>query len=62
VAELEKETTMRDDSFNRSGTDRRQFSYSYHIPERRSGKDRRKGFDRRAGLVRRRRRDRRFSD
>jgi hypothetical protein len=62
VAELEKETAMRDDSCTRSGIDRRQFSYSYHIPERRSGKDRRKGFDRRAGLVRRRRRDRRFSD
>ncbi len=26
----------------RSGTDRRQFSYAAHIPERRSGKERRK--------------------
>ena len=28
-------------------TDRRQFSYSYHMPERRSGDDRREGNDRR---------------
>ncbi len=27
----------------RSGKDRRQFSYTAHIPERRSGTDRRKG-------------------
>ena len=25
--------------------DRRQFSYSIHVPERRSGKERRSGFD-----------------
>lgn len=31
----------------RLGVDRRQFSYDFHIPERRSGKDRRSGFDRR---------------
>ena len=34
----------------RSGIDRRQFSYSYHIPEKRSSKDRRNGIDRRSGL------------
>jgi hypothetical protein len=27
--------------------DRRQFSYSIHVPERRSGKERRSGFDKR---------------
>lgn len=31
----------------RSGIERRQFTYMFHIPERRSGKDRRSGFDRR---------------
>jgi len=31
----------------RSGIDRRRFSYTEHIPERRSGKERRSGFDRR---------------
>lgn len=37
----------------RSGIDRRRFSYSEHIPERRSGIDRRTGMDRRSGLDRR---------
>lgn len=31
----------------RCNYDRRQFSYSYHLPERRSGVDRRSGGDRR---------------
>jgi hypothetical protein len=31
----------------RSGIERRQFSYTQHIPEQRSGKDRRSGNDRR---------------
>ena len=35
------------------GFDRRQFSYTLHIPERRSGLDRRSGFDRRCGKDRR---------
>jgi hypothetical protein len=35
------------------GFDRRQFSYTLHIPERRSGMDRRSGFDRRCGSDRR---------
>ena len=30
-----------------SGVDRRQFSYDFHIPKRRSGLDRRSGIDRR---------------
>ncbi len=36
-----------DNDGRRSGLDRRQFSYDFHIPERRSGKDRRSGLDRR---------------
>ena len=40
-------------SCTRSGIDRRQFSYSYHIPERRSGWDRRKEFDRTDRWIRR---------
>ena len=36
-----------DNGGRRSGADRRQFSYSYHMPERRSGADRRSGSDRR---------------
>lgn len=35
------------------GFDRRQFSYTAHIPERRSGMERRTGFDRRCGKDRR---------
>jgi hypothetical protein len=35
------------------GFDRRQFSYTLHIPERRTGLDRRSGFDRRCGRDRR---------
>jgi len=37
----------------RSGIDRRQFSYTEHIPARRSNKDRRSKLDRRNGLDRR---------
>ena len=37
----------------RSGIDRRQFSYNFHIPERRSTRDRRAGKDRRTGKDRR---------
>jgi len=36
-----------DNGGRRSGTERRQFSYKLHIPERRSGKDRRSELDRR---------------
>jgi hypothetical protein len=36
-----------DNGGRRSGGDRRQFSYTQHIPERRSGKERRSGLDRR---------------
>ena len=36
-----------DNGGRRSGVDRRQFYYTKHIPERRSGKERRSGLDRR---------------
>ena len=36
-----------DNGGRRSGIDRRQFSFTQHIPERRSGKERRSGLDRR---------------
>jgi hypothetical protein len=36
-----------DNGGRRLGIDRRKYSYTIHIPERRSGKDRRSGFDRR---------------
>jgi hypothetical protein len=36
-----------DNDGRRLGIDRRQFSYDFHIPELRSGKDRRSGLDRR---------------
>ncbi len=38
---------LRDNDGRRSGIERRQFSYAYHVPERRSGFDRRSGGDRR---------------
>ena len=38
---------LHDNGGRRSGIERRSFSYDYHIPERRSGKDRRSGNDRR---------------
>jgi hypothetical protein len=36
-----------DNGGRRSGGDRRNYSYTLHIPERRKGKDRRNGTDRR---------------
>ena len=36
-----------DNGGRRSGGDRRNYSYTLHIPERRNGQDRRKGSDRR---------------
>ena len=41
------EVGLRDNDGRRSNRDRRQFSYTGHIPERRSGRDRRGGRDRR---------------
>jgi hypothetical protein len=45
---------IRDNGGKRSGIERRYFSYSDHIPERRHEKDRRTLEDRRHGLDRRR--------
>jgi len=42
-----------DNGGRRSSIDRRCFSYSYHIPERRSSRDRRVSMDRRSGEDRR---------
>jgi hypothetical protein len=44
---------MMDQGGRRSGKERRQFVYSGHIPERRSGRERRSGLDRRSGRDRR---------
>ena len=44
---------IKDNGGRRLGGDRRRFSYSVHIPERRPGSDRRSGLDRRVGLDRR---------
>lgn len=44
---------LRDNGGRRSSIDRRRFSYSGHIPERRSGEDRRIDLDRRMGIDRR---------
>jgi hypothetical protein len=41
------ETTRADNGGRRSGRDRRQFSYTMYLPERRSGEERRSGLDRR---------------
>ena len=40
-------TMLPDNGGRRLGSDRRQFSYNHHIPERRAGIDRRSGLDRR---------------
>jgi hypothetical protein len=56
---------LSDNGGRRIGLERRRFSYSEHIPERRCGEERRKGterrtgIDRRAGVDRRARTDRR---
>jgi len=47
VADPEDPTILRDNGGGRIGVDRRSFSYSLHIPERRSQNDRRRGDDRR---------------
>lgn len=42
-----------DNGGRRTGIERRNFNYSAHIPERRSGEDRRSWIDRRSGADRR---------
>jgi hypothetical protein len=41
------ESRIKDNGGRRFGTERREFSYTVHVPERREGEDRRNGFDRR---------------
>ena len=50
-----------DNGGRRLGDDRRQFSYTNHIPDRRLGEDRRTGLDRRSRLDLREEKDRRSS-
>lgn len=50
---------LSDNGGRRIGFERRRFSYSEHIPERRCGEDRRSGTDRRTGIERRTGADRR---
>lgn len=45
--------SIRNNGDRRSGIDRRQFLYSQHIPERRSGRERRSRLDRRKDKERR---------
>jgi hypothetical protein len=52
--DLVNEINIADNGGRRKNSDRRQFSYTCHIPERRSGRDRRAGEDRR--------KDSRYSD
>jgi len=53
VSDSRMEQGLRDNGGRRSGVDRRQFSYTDHIPERRAGEDRRSRADRRCGEDRR---------
>jgi hypothetical protein len=53
MTEYTVEFNLRDNGGRRAGIDRRHFSYTGHIPERRRGDDRRKASDRRSGLDRR---------
>ena len=46
-------TLIIDNGGRRLGVDRRQFSYTNHIPDRRRGNDRRTGLDRRDNIDRR---------
>ena len=47
MSDIFKKVISIDNGGRRSGGDRRNYSYTLHIPERRSGKDRRSGEDRR---------------
>ena len=53
MSDSRMEQGLRDNGGRRSGVDRRQFSYTDHIPERRAGEDRRSRADRRCGEDRR---------
>jgi len=56
---LKNDEVIKDNQESRIGIERRQFSYTAYIPERRSGNDRRKRFERRNTINRIRRHDRR---
>ena len=56
---LKNDEVIKDNGESRIGLERRQFSYTAHIPERRSGRDRRKRLERRKAIHRMRRPDRR---
>ena len=56
---LKNDDVIKDNGGSRIEIERRQFSYTAHIPERRSGRDRRKSLDRRNAIHRMRRIDRR---
>ena len=47
MSDFIQEMQLMDNNGRRSGADRRQFSYAFHIPERRVSTDRRSGKDRR---------------
>ena len=47
---MKMEFKLADNGGTRLGIDRRKFTYTTYIPEKRSGMDRRKGFDRRNSL------------
>jgi len=49
--ELSLDLIENDNGGRRTGIERRQFSYSVYIPERRSGKERRSGQDRRNSKI-----------
>jgi hypothetical protein len=59
MTEYTVEFNLRDNGGRRAGIDRRHFSYTGHIPERRGEKDRRETSDRRSGEERRCGEDRR---
>ena len=56
---LKNDVVIKDNGESRIGLERRQFSYTAYIPERRSGRDRRKSLERRRAINRIRRKDRR---
>ena len=51
-----------DNGGRRVGIDNREFSYTNHVPNKRTQEDRRSGIDRRCGLERRQGTDRRSGD
>ena len=56
---LKNDEVIKDNGESRIGLERRQFSYTAYIPERRSCEDRRKSLERRRAINRIRRKERR---